>query len=122
MHKALLFSRQLPSPANPDQSQSASREQSVPAQSRYLMQAIVNESKLRSVQSASNASLLRVSRIVGGVDVIDLPRTDAVDLDNRPVVKPSGVFHPSGPEAIRPRGQRFRPAAVKIITHGQKHH
>ena len=80
-----------------------------------------NERTTSATARAREASLLRVSRIVGGVDVIDLPRTDAVDLDHRPVVKPGGVFHPSGPEAIRPRRQSFHSAAVEIITHSQEH-
>ena len=50
-----------------------------------------NERTTSATARAREASLLRVSRIVGGVDVIDLTRTDAVDLDHRPVVKPGGL-------------------------------
>jgi hypothetical protein len=45
--------------------------------------------------------LLSIPRIVGGIDVIDLPRAHTVELNDRLSFGPRGVFHASRPVTER---------------------
>jgi pectinesterase len=51
--------------------------------------------------SLSSGRLLCVPRIVGGIQVIDLPRTDSMELNYRVAFSPRGVLHASRPETER---------------------
>src|SRR6266545_3821915 len=57
-----------------------------------------------------------VSRIVGGIYVVDLPRADPMKLDNCFTFRPSGVLHTSGPVTEGTSRKLFRAAAIERFS------
>src|SRR5690348_5056956 len=51
-------------------------------------------------RSGGGPLLFLVARVVGGVDVPDRPRPDAVQLDDRLALDPGEVFHAGRPVAV----------------------
>ena len=59
---------------------------------------------------------LRVPRIVSRIYVVDLPRSDAVKLDNCFTFRPRRVFHASRPVTERPGGKLFGANAIERFS------
>src|SRR5262245_18547104 len=64
-----------------------------------------------------NALLLCVPRVVRRIDVVDLPRTDPVKLNNRIALRPRRVFHSGGPVTERPCRKFLGAIAIKRYSH-----
>src|SRR5213083_2930241 len=63
--------------------------------------------------SVGKALFLRVSRVVRRVDIVDLPRSDTVKLNDRFAFGPGGMFHSSWPVTEGPCGKFFCAIAIK---------
>jgi hypothetical protein len=75
----------------------------------------VGDRRVRRSRVTSNLlrRFLRVPRVVGGIDVIDLPRADAMKLDDCFALRPRRVFHAGGPVTERTSRKFFCAAAIE---------
>ena len=69
-----------------------------------------------AVKRRLNASFLCVPRIVRGIHIINLPRSDAMKLNYRISFRPSCVFHSSGPVTEGPCRKFFCAIAIKCVS------
>src|SRR5882724_2404104 len=68
------------------------------------------------LSSVGNALFLRVSRVVRRIDIVDLPRSDPVKLNDRFAFGPGGMFHSSGPETERPGRKPFCTISIERFS------
>src|SRR6266498_1572709 len=72
--------------------------------------------RLLRLARVGNALFLRVSWVVRRIDIVDLPRSDPVKLNDRFAFGPGGMFHSSGPETERSGRKPFCTISIERFS------